>query len=251
MKEKMSLPQGYYHDSFDDEVEDALVRDDNLSGVEVEANHLELLPAYPNIEADIKESDLAPTERQLFRDIVGFCVQTCDFYSKGFGVVLSRYAERKGEEANAKIIDFVKRKRLDQLRFRLLKGEQAEGELERFYARVGAREDQKQLLPPSDHFLLVLNLPKPIAKFWWKGGSSDNERVQQMGERIMEWGRLYRLLMPYIWHCVSSASSMGYRDDKDEDNFVKGQRFLSFDRVGCIGHDPNEYYYVYITGWEK
>lgn len=84
----------------------------------------------------------------------------------------------------------------------------------------------------EDDIVAVLNLPKQIAQFWWKGGVEEwGKQSVDVREMVMEWGWFYRRLMPVIWNAT--------------DNTAPGVN-LHFDRINPPGlHDPKKYYYVW------
>jgi hypothetical protein len=84
-------------------------------------------------------------------------------------------------------------------------------------------------------FLVVFQLPKPVAQFWWKGGVDTwgSQGVDVRGG-VLEWGLFYRELMSIIWR---------------EQGFAENELGLVFSRINDIGeHDPQKFYYVWEVG---
>lgn len=85
--------------------------------------------------------------------------------------------------------------------------------------------------------LLVFQLPKPLAHFWWKGGTDSwGDLAEDVGGTVIEWGHFYRKLMPVIWE------AQGRHENENG---------LLFYRLNDFGeHDPTQYYYVWkISAW--
>lgn len=83
--------------------------------------------------------------------------------------------------------------------------------------------------------LMVFNLPKPLAKFWWKGdvaGSSAGVN-KEVGEAGIEWGYFYHNIMPSVWENVG---------------FLECESDICLERINGIGeHDPDSYYYIWAV----
>lgn len=83
----------------------------------------------------------------------------------------------------------------------------------------------------NGNFLIVFNLPKPLSQFWWKGGAelwgNQSNDVRKM---VIEWGRIYRLMISTIWDAVDGGRSI-------------------MERINPYGvHDPKQYYYLWEMG---
>ena len=81
------------------------------------------------------------------------------------------------------------------------------------------------------NFLVVFNLPKPLSQFWWKGGvelwGSGSKDTRSM---VVEWGRVYRLMIPVIWD-------------------LRDQHESNMERINPIEvHDPKRFYYLWELG---
>ncbi len=84
----------------------------------------------------------------------------------------------------------------------------------------------------SDNGVLVFNLPKPLAKFWWKSDSLPGlaSHRKPLGS-VIEWGGIYYDLMPIVWNIT--------------EEFELGNHLI-FDRINGLGqHVPDSYYYVW------
>jgi hypothetical protein len=81
------------------------------------------------------------------------------------------------------------------------------------------------------NFLVVFNLPKPLSHFWWKGGTeswgSGSTDVRKM---VIEWGRIYRSIIPIVWNAVDDGT-------------------CAMERINPCGmHDMKRYYYLWEIG---
>lgn len=82
-----------------------------------------------------------------------------------------------------------------------------------------------------DSALVVFNLPKPLARWWWKGGLQWGEAGEDLKGMVAEYGDFYRDLLPIIWEAIDGAGWSGK---------------LWFDRLNGVGeHDPGKFYYVW------
>lgn len=80
----------------------------------------------------------------------------------------------------------------------------------------------------SDNFLVNFQLPRPLARLWYKGGNGSKSVPVKEGE--IEWGHFYRMAMPVIYSGVDRAGMSG----------------LYLNRLNGFGqHDPKKYYYLY------
>jgi len=81
--------------------------------------------------------------------------------------------------------------------------------------------------------ILVFQLPKPLAQFWWKGdpaGSSIGVNTD-LGGAGVEWGKFYHDVMPTVWEFVGE---------------IECESAVSIERINACGqHDPKSYYYVW------
>ena len=82
--------------------------------------------------------------------------------------------------------------------------------------------------------ILVFQLPKPIARFWYRGGDdswgNENNKVPP---NDIEWGKLYRDVLPSIWQIRDAEQAFGA---------------LDMFRVNYVNeHDHNDYYYLWYV----
>lgn len=92
--------------------------------------------------------------------------------------------------------------------------------------------DKPDLNIDPEALLVVFNLPKPIANWWYKGGEQEWGNVATpIGEDIVPWGLLYRRLMLPVWDNLDLSSNL-YK--------------LYIQRLNDIAdHQKDKYYYIW------
>lgn len=130
------------------------------------------------------------------------------------------------EKISPKIREYLENKGMDLPTFDLYAKNEADEALQKF----GFNGEKIEM----GNFLVVFNLPKPLSQFWWKGGAeswgSESRDVRKM---VIEWGRIYRLIIPVIWYAVDRSTS-------------------TMERINPCGvHDPKQYYYLWEIGTQS
>jgi hypothetical protein len=87
-------------------------------------------------------------------------------------------------------------------------------------------------LNENDNFLVVFNLPKPLAQYWKKGDSEEwEDDSSDMRGMVVEWRKLYREMIPYVWGQL--------QDQQDYEG-------LHIRRINDIHvHSPKDFYYIW------
>ncbi len=156
-----------------------------------------------------------------------FCDEVSKDFKQQFLCLLDQYRKER-RQIPQKIIDYLSEKDFIFPNFIIAVREQAQKLLEEY----GFQEEIN-----NQDLLLVFQLPKPLAKFWWKGGADSwgGESID-IEDRAIEWGHFYRELLPIIWETQGR-----YEDEKG----------LDFYRINEIGeHDPEKYYYIWkMSEW--
>lgn len=183
----------------------------------------ELGTRAPRIQL-LAEGKLSSREQHAFEVIETFARDASKFYAEIFARALEEYRSERREIAPA-IIEHIRKKSFDVPEFVIAHGELAR-ELLREYGF-----DQDRL---ADGFLVNFQLPKPLSRFWWKEGETlwgPDPETNRSG--IIEWGHLYRRLMPAIWAMQG---------------FYENERNLEFIHLNDGGqHDPARYYYLWAV----
>ncbi len=182
-----------------------------------------------NITELLEEGELGVEGSMCLEKIRSFCHEVSEEYKEEFLSLLDTY-RKEGHLISSKIIDYLMEKKFNLPQFIISQGERANGLLSDFELD-GKINDQ--------NLLLVFQLPKPLAQFWWKGDiGSQGEMSKKIDNAAIEWGRFYRELMPIVWEAQGRQ--------ENENN-------LDFRRINKFGqHDPKKYYYVWeISDWEN
>lgn len=181
----------------------------------------------PNSKENVSEKKLTEEFKACLHKTREFCAELSDEFSLKFLSLLKQRCKEK--KISQKMIDHLLEKKFDLPKFTISYGKEANELLYDFGLNM---ETDNQFL------LLTFQLPKPLAKFWWKGGNDSwGDSAEDVENRVIEWGHFYRELMHEVWNM------QGYYENE------KG---LDFRRLNDIGeHDPKKFYYVWkISRWE-
>ncbi len=141
--------------------------------------------------------------------------------------VLSVY-QKERREISSKILNYMEERRFFLPRFLITGGERSKDVLQKlgFTDRV----------PAKSSALVVFNLPKPLATYWWKGGASEDNKGKDVGASVIEWGHFYRELIPIIWEQIG---------------FYECEGSLDFERINDVHvHKPQDFYYIWeVSQW--
>lgn len=180
-----------------------------------------------NIKEFIDSHEFSIEKQRCLDNTRVFCSELSMDFKKKFLSVLEQYSQER-RQISQKIVDYLLEKNLVLPSFTIADREQAYALLEEY--GLGGEIDEQS-------FLLVFQLPKPLAQFWWKGGSdSCDDMSVDVKDEVIEWGHFYRKLMSVVW---------------EVQGHYENERGLDFRRVNDVGeHDPKKYYYVWkISGW--
>jgi len=183
----------------------------------------------PNTKELVSEEELSAEMKRCLKKTRAFCSELSDDFKQTFLSRLDQY-RRERRQIAPKIVEYLLEKNFVLPNFTIASQEQAQALLEE-YGYVGEMNEQK--------LLLVFNLPKPLAHFWWKGGADSwGDLAEDIHDTAIEWGHFYRELMPVVWE------TQGRHENENG---------LDFYRVNGTGeHDPKKYYYIWeISEWEN
>lgn len=177
-------------------------------------------PIVYNIkEYGINEADLTPEQLEHLQKIRSFAQGTSKVYRTAMRLLMTGY-----QQHNPKFTDKMMQKMMERsydVPDFSIYGSQAAQEFLSQQPELGIDGF-------SDNFLVNFQLPKPLARFWYKGGSGSKSQPVKEGE--IEWGHFYRMAMPVIYSGVDRAGMSG----------------LYLNRLNGFGqHDPKKYYYLY------
>lgn len=176
------------------------------------------------INYNIKEygiDEAALTQEQLdhLNKVRTFAQNTSRVYRTAMRLVMRAY-QQKNPKFLDKILQKIMERGFDVPEFSIYGSQAAQGFLQE-HEELGIDEF-------SENFLVNFQLPRPLAKFWYKGG--DGKLSQPVKEGEIEWGHFYRTCMPVIYSGVDRAHMSG----------------LYLNRLNQFGqHDPKKYYYLW------
>lgn len=157
-----------------------------------------------------------------FKRIFKFCEDLSEDFRKNFISLLEKY-NRERRPISPQILNYLSKKNFILPTLTIADQDNA-GPLLSEYRLFG-----EEIKP--NNFLLTFQLPKPLAKFWWKGGNAWDGSAEIIDDTSIEWGHFYRELMPVVW------SHQGCSEN---------HKNLTFRRVNQINqHDTDKYYYIW------
>ena len=175
--------------------------------------------AYNIKEIGIDESSLTPEQLEHLKKVRSFAQGTSKVYGTAMRLLMRGY-QQKNPNFTDKMIEKMMERGFDVPEFSIY-GSQAASEF------LSEREELG-IDGFSDNFLVNFQLPRPLAKFWYKGG--DGSKSQPVKEGEIEWGHFYRMCMPVIYSGVNRSQMSG----------------LYLNRLNQFGqHDPKKYYYLW------
>ncbi|HMB26344.1 MAG TPA: hypothetical protein VKP03_02920 [Patescibacteria group bacterium] len=181
----------------------------------------------PNTKELLFEEELTAEAKRCLEKTRIFCNELSEDFKQTFLALLEQYKQDR-RQISQKILDYLLEKDFILPGFTIAGKEQTQTLLAEyeFYAEI----DKKNLL-------LVFQLPKPLAQFWWKGGAESwGDRSLDIKDNAIEWGHFYRELMPVVWE------TQGRHENENG---------LDFFRLNAVGeHDPKKYYYMWeMSEW--
>ena len=183
----------------------------------------------PNIRELTEEHHLdIETRRCLYKTRV-FCNELSEEFKQTFLSLLDRY-KNEHRHFSQKIVDYLLENNFDLPNFTIADKKRAYELLTEF--EMDVEIDGKNLL-------LVFQLPKPLAHFWWKGGADSwGSLSEDVQGTVIEWGHFYRELMPIVWQ---------------EQGRYENEEGLRFYRINDIGeHNPEKFYYIWeVSEWKN
>ncbi|MBL7057984.1 hypothetical protein ISS03_01485 [Patescibacteria group bacterium] len=183
----------------------------------------------PNVREFVQEHELDSETKRCLDKTRAFCSELSEEFRQVFLSLLEQYRNER-RQISQKIIDYLLEKKFDLPNFTIAHGEKVQELLKEYDLDVEVN---------GQNLLLVFQLPKPLAQFWWKGGADSwGDMSEDVEDDIIEWGHFYRELMPVVW---------------EEQGRYENENGLDFSRVNGVGeHDPKKYYYIWeMSEWEN
>jgi hypothetical protein len=213
------------------------------------ADEQEFLEIYDKMQKQVIDANIL-IEENIYNPEASQELEACLELSREFCEVLSKNFQAKFQEIlveykknqkllSDKIIDFLKEKELDLPKFALHSSMVAEELLDN---DLGLEDYNGcidyEIKNREGKIIIVFNLPKPLAQFWWKGGTeswgSAGADIEASG---IEWGDFYRELMPTVW---------------ETQGLYANEKGLNFERINFVAdHKPDKYYYIWQVSVEK
>lgn len=183
-----------------------------------------------NRKGEETESSSAEGAQERLQEIINtFVEDTTRAVEEAFQLLLEEYRKRKNLPS-VEIIRYLEEHELHKPQFSVAGKDRKE-----FLANLGFSDNTVKV----EQIPVSFQLPKPIAQFWYKGGTDSwGSLGEEVGPHITEWGHFYRALMKVVWEKIG---------------YYESEKGLVFERVNGIGdHDPKSYYYVWkISRWAK
>ena len=170
-------------------------------------------------EYGINEAELTPEQLENLQKVRTFAQSTSKSYRTVMCLLMTGY-QQKNPNFTDKMIQKMMERGYDVPDFSIHGSQSAQEFL--------TEREELGIDNFSDNFLINFQLPKPLAKFWYKGGNGSKSQPVKDGE--IEWGHFYRMAMPMIYNGVDRAGMQG----------------LYLNRLNQFGqHDPKKYYYLW------
>jgi len=172
-------------------------------------------------EYGINEAELTPEQFENLQKTRSFAQNTSKVYRTAMRLLMTGY-QQKNPKFTDKMMQKMMERSYDLPDFSLYGSQAAEEFL--------SKQQELGIDGFSDNFLVNFQLPRPLAKFWYKGGNGSKSVPVKEGE--IEWGHFYRMCMPVIYSGVDRSQMSG----------------LYLNRLNQFGqHDPKKYYYLWET----
>lgn len=187
----------------------------------------EIRKTSSHIEIDVAP-EISDNTKLLVDAAQNFALETTEEFKERFALILQDYAQSNPKIINDKILKHIMAKDFDTPTFYIATGEEAKDKL---------NECDYNLEISRDAVLILFQLPKPLATFWWKDSRlNDRDDGHVDGKGFIEWGKMYREVMTSVWEKWNEMCGKGF----------------CMDRINPAGeHDPKKYYYLWeLTGSE-
>ena len=224
MKEKFSISDNYHQERFNEAVTEAIIDRQNIvselkpeQSKQVETNNI------------VIEGEMPDEKKELAEDITYLLGNLSQDISKKVIDVLNGFCKEKSRPTE-KILKYVEANNLDLPVFILI------GDPEKIKKKLAELGYQEAQISPQN-ILVIFNLPKQAARHWRKGGSKEwGEQEGIEDDFYIEWGRVYRRIIPVVWRFLDDAYEFGK---------------IGFDRVNAPGeHSPKNFYYIW-EAWKR
>lgn len=192
----------------------------------------------PSLDAPTYEDCQNDEQAKLWLAVNEYVKEASQTFHDRLVDVLIEYQYGSGMISD-KILIYLEKQKLIYPNFTFRFGKQGEELLK----NIGLADRAERINP--DQGVLVFQLPKPLKEFWWKSTErvAEGRRrdyviekikdVRPLDDTAIEWGKIYDRIMPTVWEVRDRYEAEGK---------------LFYERINWAGeHDPDEYYYVWVT----
>ena len=156
------------------------------------------------------------SEVKLFHALEDHMREEQKDWKEEFWKLLNEYQQRNGP-ISRKILDYIEEKSLDTPTFYIIPSQEATSVVQ----ELGFDTEIKE-----GNFLVIFQLPKPLAQFWWK-------REEATEQSSIGWGQIYYSIMEKMVRAYPPLKK-------------RKRPYLSWRRINEVGkHDPQRYFYVW------
>lgn len=188
--------------------------------------------SYGMTEYGIDESSLSEEQREVLGKVRSFAQEMTRVYRAVMHLFMQVYRQKNPNFTDI-IISRIKKRGYDLPVFSLYGSADAKAFL----------QNNKELGIDglsSENFLVNFKVPKPLGRFWYKGGRWPDSLPVKKGE--IEWGELYRRSMPIVWTAVDRALERGLHlhrlNEFGQHNYMKYYYLWEAMSSDCSGSKP-------------
>ena len=178
---------------------------------------------HASIQTEIQKTELTPQEKERLDKCIDFAISVTASFKSDFLFLLEQY-NKQHPVLTEQIYKYAREHDGFSLpEFKILDSKSAEKFMDSF-GWQGSR-------PAEGEFLLVFQLPKFLANFWWKSGRTSSEKRPANQHSQIDWGDFYYGLIPIVWGEIEE---------------YEYEHNLRLRRINDIGqHDQKNYYYMW------
>jgi hypothetical protein len=189
----------------------------------VQKESIEQILTAHQIDLELDIESLTDRERELLDEVLQFLGETSTGFRKEMWQILNYFREHS-TAFTERIYQEVLERGYDSPKFTVF--DKTGGD--EFLKEIGVNDEVR-----NGGLMIVFNLPKPLAQWWWKGEGDWGDLSEEVHGMSTEWGIMYREVLPVIW------------EHKDEVDY-NADSPIELYRINGIGaHDPLKFYYIW------
>ncbi|OGL77622.1 hypothetical protein A3J43_03435 [Candidatus Uhrbacteria bacterium RIFCSPHIGHO2_12_FULL_54_23] len=169
----------YEHVKYVTQKLEKIARDEGLKNVDdifdlssFESIKAELAREETSVQEYVNPDALEQEQKALLHDIREFVHESAKSFKEGFKDLLCSYVygpPDRRRKISPTIVEFLREKKFDAPLFQIADS-QAACDILRDCGQEPGLEYIKRSMIGRHHFLVLFQLPKPVAQYWWKGG---------------------------------------------------------------------------------